>query len=192
MKQPIIILLLMLVTVPVLAQEENQENTSEEPTLQDSPLMQFVQERVLFGGSAGLSFGDVTYVNIAPTVGVRLTERLTTGLGAEYMYLNYRDFDYKYSIFGGRIFGQFYPLDFLITHAEFEVLNTPSFQAAPTVDSRVWVPALPVGGGIKQNFSGRGFFQLLLLYDLINDPNSPYRTATGEPNPIRIRASVMF
>jgi len=46
-------------------------------------------DKLTFGGNFGATFGTVTYVNLSPQVGYKVTERFIPGISATYIY--YKD-----------------------------------------------------------------------------------------------------
>jgi hypothetical protein len=142
------------------------------------------KDRLFYGGDFGLSFGDVTYVRVAPLVGYHVSPKFGFGLGPSYQY-----WKIKYtgnnagpvaetSIWGGSTFMRFFPVDFIFLQTDFELLNLKSSfrDAGNFFDeqvSRVTVPVWLVGGGYVER-SGSTGLMIGLFYDLIQDPNSPY------------------
>jgi len=139
---------------------------------QEEPKPKF-KDRLFTGGGLGLQFGTVTLVNISPILGYRFNERLSSGVGITYIYLNYRDYDYSTSIYGGNIFTRFNIVEQIFLHSEFEILNLDAY-----VDNefkRVNASGFLVGGGYRALIGGKSFMTLMLLWDLIEDRNYPYR-----------------
>jgi outer membrane protein assembly factor BamA len=147
---------------------------------QDSEKQKF-WERVYFGGNFGLNFGtDYSVVEVSPLVGYRLTEKLSVGFGVTYIYYSvrnrYTNDKYESSIYGGNIFTRYFFLENLFAHVETGALNldVPAMYY-PYNLSRQWSQNLLVGGGYRSQIGERSSFTIMLLYDLIDDPNSPYR-----------------
>ncbi len=84
-------------------------------------------DRVYTGGGIGLQFGSQTFVNISPLVGYRLTEKLSVGLSATYIYYRYKNpnpaFTYSSNIYGGSVFSRYLIFENLFAHVEYEVLR---------------------------------------------------------------------
>lgn len=142
-------------------------------------------ERLFFSGGLGLTFGDVTYIDLSPQVGYRFTEKFGAGVGATYIYYSWRQYDYSTSIYGGSVFGRYQVFNQVVAYSEFQQLNVDSYISRNPDGSsgRVWVPIWMVGAGYTSPpGSGLGF-QLMVLWDVIEDINSPYQ------NPI-IRAGI--
>lgn len=134
------------------------------------------KDRIFVGGNLGLSFGTITSILIAPTVGYNVSPKFVTGLGPIYQY--YKDTRFpesQTSIYGGSIFGRYYPLDMIFLQTEFQVLNLDEFvYTADQIRQRVTIPVLFVGGGYTQRISNGSGIYIGLMYDLIGDINSPY------------------
>jgi hypothetical protein len=64
-------------------------------------------DRMFFGGSFDLAFGDITVINLSPIVGYRVTPRLATGLGGVYIYQKYKRYNFEYSVYGGSVFMEY-------------------------------------------------------------------------------------
>ena len=152
--------------------------------LEDKPSL---KERMYFGGNFSLQFGSLTFIDISPLAGVMLTEKLSTGLGATYQYLNFRYANSSSSVYGGRVFGRYNITQNIFAHTEFESLNTAYIERGPTpADDRLirdWVNGFFVGGGYFTPFGNRGGANITLLYNLVYDSKrSPY----NEPYVIRV------
>ena len=120
-------------------------------TAQQNPYQQETfGDRLMFGGIIGFQFGSVTYIEVSPIAGYRLSKNFVPGLGFTYQYTKFNDYyinlengeqlDQKVNIIGGRIFGRYYFNDILngilsglFAHAEFEYLTyNRDYQIDPT------------------------------------------------------------
>lgn len=146
--------------------------------MKDKPL----RERLFFGGNLGLQFGSATYIDVSPLVGYRITEKLSAGIGATYIYYNVKEsisyYGYETSIYGGRVFGRYSFMENLFAHAETEVLNmevpeiiTGSMNYKLVRDNIVSVLA---GGGYAQPIGERSALVMMLLWNFTEDQYSPY------------------
>jgi long-subunit fatty acid transport protein len=134
-------------------------------------------DRIYVGGNFGLQLGTVTFFDISPLIGYKITDRFSAGVGITYQYLNYKGLgvSYKAHTVGGRVFGRYLINHFLFAHAEYENLNLPIYNNSIGEYRREWVPGLLIGGGITQSIGQRASFNLTLLYNLLYDDNkSPY------------------
>ncbi len=143
------------------------------------------QSRWFAGGNLGLQFGDITLIDISPSVGYMLTNRMALGLGATYKFYSMKSLynpktRYKSNIWGGSCFARYYVFPQVFAHAEYEYLMYRS-ESLGNIDFQ----SIFLGGGYRQYFSERGAFEILLLYNLNETENSPYS------NPV-IRFGVIF
>jgi hypothetical protein len=146
---------------------------------QDEPKTPF-KDRIFFGGNLGLQFGNLTYIDVSPLVGYKITDKLHAGIGATYIYYKYKDAYLKYetSIYGGRVFGRYYIMDNLFTHAEYEMLN---LEVPETVTGgnyelvRDNISSVLVGGGYAQEIGANASLVLMLLWNLTEEQYSPYQ-----------------
>ena len=165
MKQ-LILILLLFAAIGAKAQPQEQE-----------PL----RDRIYVGGNVGFQFGtDYTSVLVAPLVGYKFTEKFSAGIGGTYMYYKIKDRYYNYTfstnIYGGSLFTRYFLFENLFAHAEYEMLNLKTFNFFEQKTERLWVPALFIGGGYQQMLGSSSFAQILLLYDIIQETNTPYQS----------------
>jgi hypothetical protein len=148
-------------------------------------------ENFVFGGSIGLLFGNITLVDVSPTVGYFVTPKTLMGLGLTYQYYSQKWYDKRISsnIYGGRIYNEYIIYDNLgtrtrmksnfaiYTHIEYEALNMDRDFSDNTnfgKISRFWLHGFLPGGGIKQMIGKRSSLNISILYNIIHDPRSPY------------------
>lgn len=138
-----------------------------------------IMDRLYIGGNLGLLFGSTTLIELSPQVGYRLTDRFIPGIGITYIYQNYHDkyVHYENSVYGGSVFSKYFITDKLFGHVEYEMLNVEYLATgqnlAPMVD-RKWISSFYIGGGYSQPIGQRGFAQVMILFELIQDPWYPY------------------
>lgn len=142
-----------------------------------------MQKRFYFGG--GLGFGISSYgtnLMIAPLAGYRLSPSFDIGVRLTYNYYRYNDSYFKYTSnnYGAGVFGRYYLFFFndLFLHAEYEALNYDNiiFKGL-NIDlekERLWVSSVFIGAGYRQWISSRAFVGITVLWNLLDDINSPY------------------
>ena len=134
------------------------------------------KERLYIGGNLGLLFGDITIIDLSPVIGYRFTERFSAGPGLIYQYFNFRGVGF--SNYGGKIFSRYLISENLFAHSEYEYLNIELLRydaGGKIVDmSRIDVKSFFIGGGYIQRIGNRAFISVMLLYNLIFNPYSPY------------------
>jgi hypothetical protein len=142
-----------------------------------------LKQRIYVGGELGLSFNPgSSFINTAPIIGYDLTERFSVGVSALYQLWRIRDFTgtaYNFHSYGGGLFARLRPVEPLILQIESNLYNTNDFNSG-TLD-RVNVPAVMAGIGYAQPLGGRSYYQIMLMYDFVNDPNMPLPPLILEP-----------
>ena len=165
----ILFLLICSTGLTSLAQDKEASNS-----LEGVPFSQ----RLYTGGDLGFSFGNITFVNINPIVGYRIDKKWSAGISAKYIYYRERfpeyNWEYSNSMYGGSIFTRYLIGNSFLAHAEFEAVNAEVREFLSTTLTRKWVPIGLLGAGYRQGL-GNTYLQVLVLYDAINDRNSPYR-----------------
>jgi hypothetical protein len=148
----------------------------------DSPQSFSFKDRIQLGGGAGMQFGNRTLIEASPKLSFAVSDKFYIGAGLSYTY--YRlDLDriqgyggvYQTSIFGGSAFANYLILENVLAYVEYEGLNFEQYDFLLQDYDRVWVGSFFVGGGYRQYLgNGRSYIQILLLYNLNFQPNSPY------------------
>ncbi|NLR56718.1 hypothetical protein HGH93_01305 [Chitinophaga polysaccharea] len=154
----------------------------------------FDPSRLVLGGSLGMVFGDYTNVDVSPLVGYRFSDYIAAGINVNAQYGQYRTRDIysnttysrdKYTIFGGGIWGRVYPLPMVFVHIQPEynfisqsttVYANDGSNMKQTYKTNYSVPSLLVGAGYTQSVGGRVGIGISILYDVIQDARSPYRS----------------
>lgn len=158
---------------------------------------QSFSDRLVFGGNTWLQLGTFTRVDLFPTVGYRLTEKLIAGVGINYQYLSTR-YDITNSqgqrssvrvsehYYGWRVFAQQFVVPPVFAWAELESTNGNFYDFDTQAFSRRWLYNPMVGLGYQQGNSdrlGTGFY-FMVLYNLnyvesISQYSSPWVTRVG-------------
>jgi hypothetical protein len=131
-------------------------------------------DKVFIGGNLGLQFGTVTFAEISPLVGYRITDKISAGVGITYQYYHYQDkyYNLETNVYGGRIFGRYFFTDYLFGHAEYEYLNLEAFDFYPR--RRVDVESFLAGGGYIQRFGRNSGIVVMILYNFTESAYTPY------------------
>lgn len=178
-------------------QEETKEEKKEEDKKQkddDEEKIPLI-ERFYFGGNLGASFGTITFIDVSPMVGYRITPSFSVGVGATYQYWKDSRYtpDFKQSIYGGRLFSRYVIAeDFLgagnlFAHAEYEQLYAKVPYDDPNTGLRKErtepFPSFFIGGGLAFPIGSRSAFTISALYNPFYDEN---QTIYGTPLQIRV------
>lgn len=133
-------------------------------------------DRLFLGGNFGLAFGNTTLIDISPLLGYRVNDKFAVGAGVVYNYYRFNAFGFTYSthIVGPQAFARHMIFDQAFLQTEYQYLRTDVIDPLTFEPSRGWVPVWYVGGGYRQQLGGNSFLIASLLYDVIDDPNSPY------------------
>ncbi len=170
---------------------------------QDSTLQRgFKKENLFTGGSISLSFGNNSFqAGVNPHLGYSLTRWLDAGIVVNYIYTSYRDyrvFDDKLrqTMYGGGVFTRIYPVRFLFAQGQLEhnFINLkyipPNGGTTEKYDETA--TSFLVGAGYttgRHPGSGGSYGYLAVLWDIMDDENSPYKDNAGRGIPV-IRAGI--
>ncbi len=149
------------------------------------PKKSSVINKMYFGGTFMFTIGSYTSIGIWPLVGYKVAPKLSVGLQPGYEYLKYNSYyggEFETSNYGLRVFSRYRVIPQAYVHAEYATINYgwQSYNSAgDIVETRDWVPFLFLGGGVSQKMGGSTYAYVQILFDVINNENSPYRN--GEP-----------
>jgi hypothetical protein len=165
--------------------------TTRSQTNNDKPILiekKRLIDNLFFGGNMGLQFGTITYINVSPVVGYRISNRVNAGVGLTYIYIQDNISARKDNMIGGKVFGQYFLWNGIFAHTEYEFINFSNQILPPAILSNNQQLLPPpgrstshnfyIGPGYQQAFGRRAFSQIMLLYNVIYDRyNSPYNNA---------------
>ena len=172
--------LALMTATPSVAQDYVPPPAAARPTAGPGQTAPF-KDRVYFGGNLGLSFGTITSIQVEPMAGYILDRKrkLSAGLGISYWY--YKDGRYRPELesnsYGFRVFSRYRIIPRLFAHIEYSQQNFQVYNFDGS-SGRRWVPFLLAGGGYAASVGGRSVMTVQILWDLLQDPNSPY---AGQP-----------
>ncbi len=153
-------------------------------------------DKLFYGGSLGLMFGNFTQVDINPVGGIWIFPQWSLGVGGRYSYYSQRtNFIgtptqvYRSHLWGGSVFTQILPVpDFseisklpfkggIMLHAEYEKLYIDRRILDPlhSVETgKTWVNLILIGGGYRQRIGDRAAFNVMILWQIAQGGVSPY------------------
>jgi hypothetical protein len=181
-----IFLLLFIFFLPAICSAQSDSTSTTAHSKPKPPL----SDRISVGGNFSFWFDQYsTFIVIQPMVGYRVTQNFTAGVGINYQYWEDKYYHVSDNIYGGSVFGRYMIFKGLFAETDFEMNNMTAYftDAGQLVQNpqRKWIPSLLLGGGFYSGGRSGGFY-LSVLYDVIQNPNSPYN---GYPV---IRAGVGF
>ncbi len=163
----------------------------------EEPSTGFNKENLFLGGSLGLGFGSYQFnVGVNPEIGYSLNKWLDVGAVVNFNYNsikadpsgyynpNTRTREY---IYGGGVFGRAYVLPFLFLTAQPEfnwISINDKYPDGSSDHFNANAPSLLLGIGYGQRVVGQSSFFIALLFDAIDNVNSPYNDANGHPLPV--------
>jgi len=189
----LVLLILLFFTTGAFTQYDMDE--AKDTTDQDEPVDTYeLKKKIYVGADLAVSFGAATYLYIAPMAGYDLWKGISAGVSTMYQLqrISFTNGGSQSShAFGGGIFTRYRPPSFemLLLQTEFNVYNAEDFSTSFTGD-RTGVPAFMAGIGYAGDL-GRGYYQIMLTYDFINDDNNPLLQLI--PNiPLYLRYGAVF
>ncbi len=167
-----ILTLLFFISVVSFAQTDiiyvERERQEQEPE-QNS---KFDKSKLYYGGSVNVSFGKYTVIGAAPLVGYKLTPKFSVGSQLSYEYSSYND--NSGSNYGLSIFSRYRIVPQMYLHAEYSGMIYKVYNNIGS--NRKLVPFLFLGGGYSQPISENTWFTAQVLFDVLNNKNSPYKS----------------
>ncbi len=166
---------LTLVIAATVAFVYGQNNTTAQKSA-GSPNEVYTPSKFYYGGGLNLTFGSVTEVGISPLIGYKVTPQFSVGSQLTFEYFKYDrgSYDYNATNYGASLFTRYRFVPQVYAHMEFSMMNY-DFQTYQGDSNRDWVPFLFVGGGFSQPLSKNTWVNAQLLFDVIQDENSPYK-----------------
>jgi len=173
MKTLTVLILAIFVSFSTIAQETDTTAVQQNET--QKPKQGLDRSRIYYGGYVTLNFGSgYNVIGATPMVAYKLTPKLSTGVQVSYEHINYKDYsEYSGSNYGASIFSRYRVTPRLYAHAEFELMSYKWKYSDG--DSRKTVPMLLLGGGFSQPVSRNTWLTAQVLFDVLNNENSPYK-----------------
>ena len=153
-------------------------------------------DKLFFGGSLGLTVGDITQIDVVPVAGIWVIPQWSLGVGGRYTYYSHKGYviggpsePYRTHIWGVSAFTQILPIpDFsevlpinvkggIMLHGEYERLLIDRQMTNPFTTSaqgKTWVELYLVGFGYRQRIGEKAALNIMLLWEVSNSDFSPY------------------
>jgi len=148
----------------------------------------FDKSKLFFGGNFGAAFGSYTFINVSPQVGYQFNRYFAAGVGINLIYSSNRyDDAYGNTLYkdksgytGLALFARAFPVRFIYLQAQPEYNYTwwkrEFSNGYPSDKFNGFVPSVLLGGGVAIPTGQRGAFMVGAMYDVVQDPRSPYGT----------------
>ena len=134
-----------------------------------------------YGGSISFGFSSNYFsIGVQPIVAYKITPQLSLGGKVSYTYWSNSSVDptFNSSNYGGSIFSRYRIIPQIYAQAEFAYMSYENAYSVPNSSTyqteRYWVPFLLLGGGYSQLLSPNVWAYVEILFDVLNDTNSPY------------------
>lgn len=153
---------------------QQPQNTEDEKKPQESKGR---NEKVYYGGYANFSVGTYTRIGFEPLIAYKLFPKFSVGTKLSYEYVKDKRYEtnHESSNFGIGIFARRRFFKRLYAHIEYSEMNYKIYDSLGSSD-RYWVSFLYLGGGISLPVSKAASLNAEVLWDLIQDQHSPYKT----------------
>ena len=153
-----------------------QEPVNNEDSLSSKPIKpkKNIADKIYYGGTISLSFSNnYTMIGAYPLIGYKLTPKLSLGVKGAYEYIIDKRYASTYNAnnFGLSVFSRYRIIPPIYFHVEYAQMNYDLYYG---MADRVWVPFLFVGGGYSQRIGSRSWFNIQVLFDVLQDDSSPY------------------
>lgn len=180
--------------------ESYSQYTKEDENKKENPLSDLTfRDRIFTGGNLGFNiFQNYLFLDLAPIVGYRVTEKLGAGIGLRYSLIRNLTTKENWSNYGGSVFARYKVIPQIFLHTEFEALRSYNYDLlSPNYGDRAMAYMWFAGAGYSTGGGSGVNFSLMLLYDFIDHVNSPYQNAylfgpTGIPLIARGGVSIGF
>lgn len=152
-------------------QASNKENSSKK--------LSGLRDKLYYGGTGMLSFGTITFIDISPQLGYKISEDFSVGIGGIYNYYrerirfsNNQSIVFQTSIYGVNAFARMFVVENIFAQIQPQAINLEPLDMS--TKQRFWLSNLFVGGGYRQRIDERSSVLAILLYNTSHSPNSPY------------------
>lgn len=177
--------IILLIIFPILVSYPQTSNSDTTISNQPKEVQESQPSKWYYGGTVGFNFwSDYFYLSVSPIVGYNVTPKLSVGGKVQYSYINDKSYDpleLTSHNYGASIFTRFRPIYQIYLHAEFAYASYENYTIYdPLVgetyaeSERNWVPFLLLGGGFVQHVGPNASVYIEVLFDVIQDENSPY------------------
>lgn len=114
-----------------------------------------------------MQFGDITAIDLSPTVAYNITERWQIGTGVTYQYIRDKQLAISLNMYGGRLFTRYYILENIFAQSEYELLGV-SLKDDSGNHENYTLEALYLGGGIRQQLGGNSNLIITGLWNVLD------------------------
>ena len=134
------------------------------------------KNKLFYGANFSLLFGTYTLINLTPSLGYKLTDKLHVGAGIIYYYssVNYGGIRYSQSLYGTHLFARYFLNNNIYLQGQYDRLNQINYLAQNYTNEKIWVGYAMAGIGYKQPIGDRAAIMTSILYNFTPSPLSVY------------------
>lgn len=159
--------------------QNNNSHINTEKLSKQSTSSSFDRQKLFFGGNIGLSFGNFTLVDIAPQVGYAFNQYFSAGAGISFTYANseYTEYEATRTYLGANLFAYIYPIKYIALSVQPGIdymWASDKYYGGGKFTENKAIPSFVIGGGLRIPTGNVGGMIMMLKYDLVQNPHSPY------------------
>lgn len=158
----------------------------------------FKKENIFIGTAINLGFSSgVFQIGANPEIGYSITKWLDAGISTNLNYTSYRYTGYSDRVFnyGGGSFVRIWPVKFIFLSAlpeyNFITITRKYTTGSASIKEKFNAGSLLLGAGYGNRIVGQSYSYFAIMFDAMNNTNSPYRDAENRALPI-FRAGFAF
>ena len=135
-------------------------------------------QRIFYGGNLDMAFGSVTQISISPCAGYRITNRLSAGVGFDYLFIYSEPYNFKGSILGGNAFASFtviksfrnlipfFNTDMgVLIYGQFSYTYMGKFYNVISSEEPLWIASPMLGLGFQVPIGSRSYMLVSVMYN---------------------------
>jgi hypothetical protein len=143
-------------------------------------IFSFQKDSLYYGGNIGLQFSTGgSLIDLSPNVGYKLIKYVSVGVQGIFTNISYKyggpgGLTERYTFYGGGVFVRVKPINWLFLQAEYDVLSVPDNFSFGVAKKRTIADVNLAGLGLRNQLGENSSYYLLLMYEFVPTPNSPY------------------
>lgn len=163
----------VFVETPAVSEQTQDQEPKETP-----PNTESKDDKVYYGGYANFSFGKYSVIGGDVLIAYKLLPKFSIGGKFSYEYFKNKNYSptREGSNWGVGAFTRLRILRRWYAHLEFSEMNYKLYDATGESSNRKWIPFLFVGGGFSQPIAKNVSINLEVLWDVLQNNDSPYKT----------------
>jgi len=151
----------------------------------------FKKENMFIGTALSLGFSSgVFQIGANPEIGYSITKWLDAGVSTNINYTSYRFIGYSDRVlnYGGGTFVRIWPVKFMFLSAlpeyNFITITRKYTNGSPSIKEKFEAGSFLLGAGYGNRIVGQSYSYFAIMFDAMNNANSPYRDSENRALPI--------